>query len=266
VHTVPSNDAGWIDNGCSGGARSQARPAPPRVPASVAPTVVGVSRFRRTGCLPAWVRVAALLATAIGASSVALALDPGKNIDQYAHDTWTPQSGLPGEAVYQILQSRDGYLWLRTSAGLVRFDGVRFVTVSPRVGGKTVEEPKTAERQDPKTFKLAYTPDPARKLPVRNGTVKTGIDVLEETRFAALHPARGGAPRSIGLLTNQTGVDAEGRRTAGWSARPSGVPSCPCLHRLRQPRNLCRPPSAQADRCSRSSRRPVAHRACPMRR
>jgi hypothetical protein len=30
----------------------------------------------------------------------------------------------------------------------------------------------------------------ARKLVVRNGTVKTGIDVLEETRFAALHPSR----------------------------------------------------------------------------
>ena len=50
----------------------------------------------------------------------------------------------------------------------------------------------------------------ARKLAVRNGTVKTGIDVLEETKFAALHPAKGGAPRSIGLLTNQTGVDSQG--------------------------------------------------------
>ena len=47
----------------------------------------------------------------------------------------------------------------------------------------------------------------ARKLAARNGTVKTGIDVLEETKFAALHPAKGGAPRSIGVLTNQTGVD-----------------------------------------------------------
>src|ERR1035438_689136 len=45
--------------------------------------------------------------------SIALALDPGKNIDQYGHDTWTSQNGLPREAVYQILQTRDGYLWLR---------------------------------------------------------------------------------------------------------------------------------------------------------
>jgi signal transduction histidine kinase/CheY-like chemotaxis protein/ligand-binding sensor domain-containing protein len=78
---------------------------------------------------------------------VALALDPSKNIDQYGHDTWTPQNGLPGEAVYQILQTRDGYLWLRTSAGLVRFDGARFVTVFPRVAGQIVEEPVRAIAQ-----------------------------------------------------------------------------------------------------------------------
>jgi uncharacterized protein YbbC (DUF1343 family)/CubicO group peptidase (beta-lactamase class C family) len=63
----------------------------------------------------------------------------------------------------------------------------------------------------------------ARKLAVRNGTVKTGIDVLEETKFAALHPARGGAPRSIGLLTNQTGLDSEGRRTIDVLANVPGI-------------------------------------------
>jgi uncharacterized protein YbbC (DUF1343 family)/CubicO group peptidase (beta-lactamase class C family) len=63
----------------------------------------------------------------------------------------------------------------------------------------------------------------ARKLAVRNGTVKTGIDVLEETNFLALHPARGSAPRSIGLLTNQTGVDSEGRRTVDVLANVPGI-------------------------------------------
>jgi uncharacterized protein YbbC (DUF1343 family)/CubicO group peptidase (beta-lactamase class C family) len=62
-----------------------------------------------------------------------------------------------------------------------------------------------------------------RKLVARNGTVKTGIDVLEETKFAALHPARGSAPRSIGLLTNQTGVDSEGRRTIDVLANVPGI-------------------------------------------
>jgi len=68
-------------------------------------------------------------------------LDPGRGISQYGHDVWTAQHGLPGEAVNQIVQTRDGYLWLRTSAGLVRFDGVRFVLVAPTVGGRAVHEP-----------------------------------------------------------------------------------------------------------------------------
>ena len=62
-----------------------------------------------------------------------------------------------------------------------------------------------------------------RKLVARNGTVKTGIDVLEETKFAALHPARSGAPRRIALLTNQTGVDSEGRPTIDVLANVPGV-------------------------------------------
>lgn len=62
-----------------------------------------------------------------------------------------------------------------------------------------------------------------RKLIARNGTVKIGIDVLEETKFAALHPAREGASRRIGLLTNQTGVDSEGRRTIDVLANVPGI-------------------------------------------
>jgi uncharacterized protein YbbC (DUF1343 family)/CubicO group peptidase (beta-lactamase class C family) len=63
----------------------------------------------------------------------------------------------------------------------------------------------------------------ARKLAARNGAVKTGIDVLEETKFAALHPTKGGAPRSIGLLTNQTGTDGDGRRTIDVLANVPGI-------------------------------------------
>jgi len=52
-----------------------------------------------------------------------------------------------------------------------------------------------------------------RRLVARNGGVKTGIDVLEATHFAALHPGKAANPRRIGLLTNQTGIDAAGQRT-----------------------------------------------------
>ena len=62
-----------------------------------------------------------------------------------------------------------------------------------------------------------------RKLAVRNGMVKTGIDVLEEKNFAALAPAKDGSKRKIGLLTNQTGVDGEGRRTIDVLAHADGI-------------------------------------------
>ena len=48
----------------------------------------------------------------------------------------------------------------------------------------------------------------ARRLAVRNGTVLTGIDVLEQNGFEQLRGFK-----KIGLLTNQTGVDSQGRRT-----------------------------------------------------
>lgn len=54
------------------------------------------------------------------------ALDPAKRITQYGHDVWQIEEGLPHNTVKAITQTRDGYLWLGTLEGLVRFDGVRF--------------------------------------------------------------------------------------------------------------------------------------------
>lgn len=54
-----------------------------------------------------------------------LALDPRQSVTQYAHDAWQARSVLPQERIEAILQTRDGYLWLGTKSGLVRFDGVR---------------------------------------------------------------------------------------------------------------------------------------------
>ena len=45
--------------------------------------------------------------------------------------TWHIADGLPSDSVTAILQTRDGYLWIGTSAGLCRFDGVRFAPVTP---------------------------------------------------------------------------------------------------------------------------------------
>ncbi len=56
----------------------------------------------------------------------AWALDPAKEFSQYVHDSWNLDDGLPQASIYAITQGPDGYLWLGTEEGLVRFDGVRF--------------------------------------------------------------------------------------------------------------------------------------------
>ncbi len=55
-----------------------------------------------------------------------LAFVPSGALAQYRFDHWTADTGLPQNSVVNILQTRDGYLWLSTSDGLARFDGVRF--------------------------------------------------------------------------------------------------------------------------------------------
>ncbi|HEV7746321.1 MAG TPA: two-component regulator propeller domain-containing protein [Pyrinomonadaceae bacterium] len=44
----------------------------------------------------------------------------------YLADSWTTEKGLPQNDVTQLIQTRDGYIWLGTNGGLVRFDGLQF--------------------------------------------------------------------------------------------------------------------------------------------
>lgn len=49
----------------------------------------------------------------------------------YVIQTWRMEDGLPENRVRSVLQTRDGYLWVGTFNGLVRFDGVSFRTFDP---------------------------------------------------------------------------------------------------------------------------------------
>jgi signal transduction histidine kinase/ligand-binding sensor domain-containing protein len=71
----------------------------------------------------------------------ARALDPVKRISQYAHTAWRLHDGALSGAPNAITQTRDGYLWIGTDGGLVRFDGVRFVPWSP-ANGKHLSDPR----------------------------------------------------------------------------------------------------------------------------
>jgi signal transduction histidine kinase/ligand-binding sensor domain-containing protein len=62
------------------------------------------------------------------------AFAPPKHISQLGHTAWRLQDGLFSGVPSAIAQTVDGYLWIGTSNGLTRFDGVRFVPWTPPAG------------------------------------------------------------------------------------------------------------------------------------
>jgi ligand-binding sensor domain-containing protein/signal transduction histidine kinase len=73
----------------------------------------------------------ALISLASGART-AHALDPAQSLRQYGQQLWQTDNGLPQNTVHAICQTHDGYLWLATDGGLVRFDGIDFTLFDRR--------------------------------------------------------------------------------------------------------------------------------------
>jgi signal transduction histidine kinase/ligand-binding sensor domain-containing protein len=89
-------------------------------------------------CAPArarmlWGALLALLLPSPGAFAVEISGD----LIPYTHTAWASSVGLQGR-VMSIAQTADGYLWLGTEFGLVRFDGVRFVPIGAGAGPTAV--------------------------------------------------------------------------------------------------------------------------------
>jgi ligand-binding sensor domain-containing protein/two-component sensor histidine kinase len=72
-----------------------------------------------------------LLLSAFMASRAA-ALDPNVPLRQDGAQVWQTESGLPQNTVHAILQTHDGFLWIATEGGLVRFDGEDFSTYTSK--------------------------------------------------------------------------------------------------------------------------------------
>jgi PAS domain S-box-containing protein len=81
-----------------------------------------------------WRLTAIVPALLLVCCACAFALDPSLDISQYAHTAWKVRDGFTRGANYSIAQTPDGYLWLGTEFGLVRFDGVRAVPWHPPEG------------------------------------------------------------------------------------------------------------------------------------
>ena len=74
-----------------------------------------------------WILVGVVLA---GLVVNARALDPDRPPSHYLREQWTTEAKFPGGVVNGIAQTEDGYLWIGTDKGLLRFDGFSFKPVS----------------------------------------------------------------------------------------------------------------------------------------
>jgi diguanylate cyclase (GGDEF)-like protein len=146
-------------------------------------------------------RAAAVLLL-LACAGPAAALDPRKSITQYALQVWKTENGLPQNSIQAIAQTRDGYLWLGTERGLVRFDGVQF-TVFDKGNTPGLQSANTQ----------ALYEDRAGNFWV--GTWG-GLHLIREGRVAATYTTR------EGLRSNRVVAICEDRRGAIWVGTSGG--------------------------------------------
>ena len=137
---------------------------------------------------------------ALGSLAGALAA-PGA--PAYVSRIWRVQEGLPENRIRAIAQTPDGYLWLGTSSGLARFDGVRFV-VYDRVN--------TPSMTDDNIRAMAVSPDGSLWVATDGG----GLLHYQSGRFRSFGPRDG--------LTNEfVGAVLEDRRGDVWAGTNRGL-------------------------------------------
>ena len=221
-------------------------------------------------------------------SSPVFALNPSLDISQYAHTAWTFRNGFLNGAVYAIAQTADGYLWLGTQSGVVRFDGVRAVplvlptraAISEHRGwgpsSRTRRNPldrdpgRAGELEEWSTHSISGARPPhcsSRSCEERDGTVWAGAFGSPTGKLCAI---RGGsttcygddgksrAPLSSSLYEDTDGSLWVGAATGLWRWNPgpptrylaTPIPSSPNLHARRSWRQTSSLPSTASVRSS----------------
>ena len=141
-----------------------------------------------------WRVLAVILLIAVPASARA---DDGSNLlGEYSLTSWTDGDGVRLGTVNSLAQDRDGYLWIASSAGLLRFDGARFTPWDS-------------------LSETSLPPGPASALLVASdGTLWVGIadNGVRHIRGTQLHSE----DQPTGALTSVTDL-AEDRRGTIWA-------------------------------------------------
>lgn len=116
-----------------------------------APTV----EMKTLRVLPALLWLSGLLASPADGQTIS----PARVLQRYQQVVWQDRDGLPANGVSAIVRTPDGYLWLSTAEGVVRFDGVRFTTFdstnTPEIKSNNLQAllVERAPRRSPRSFR-----------------------------------------------------------------------------------------------------------------
>ena len=132
----------------------------------------------------------ALMLAAVEGRSDNLAAEPR----DFAVRTWSKADGLPDGSVTVIQQTQDGYLWVGTAAGLVRFDGLKFTDAALPKDGLNKPAAITALCEDSSGFLWI-------------GTEDQGLFSWKDGRWQHFGTAEGLLDQNVTSLT----LDAAGR-------------------------------------------------------
>ena len=136
----------------------------------------------------------ALMLAAVEGRSDNLAAEPR----DFAVRTWSKADGLPDGSVTVIQQTQDGYLWVGTAAGLVRFDGLKFTDAALPKDGLNKPAAITALCEDSSGFLWI-------------GTEDQGLFSWKDGRWQHFGTAEGLLDQNVTSLT----LDAAGRLWIG---------------------------------------------------
>ena len=147
-----------------------------------------------------------------------MAQSPGS----FGHQAWMSESGLPQNSVHQVLQTRDGFLWIATEGGVARFDGFDFRTFSRRTDPAMPGDDICCLAEDTSGTLWAGAFDKLLRFDGSAFETWKTADGLPRGEITALLPAADG---SLLVLTSDGLVRVDGARAASVSTSPYATPS-----------------------------------------
>jgi ligand-binding sensor domain-containing protein/signal transduction histidine kinase len=132
-----------------------------------------------------WRAIVGLTIVLTIASVPGRAVDPNQSAANYLRTTFTVEDGLSSNVVNAILQTRDGFLWIGTDAGLNRFDGRQFTPLYFRGPKSTPQGIVSSLAEGPDGDLWIGTSAGLFRIPRR------ALDQFERSQSILFHPGAG---------------------------------------------------------------------------